>query len=62
MSDITLTEEQVRTLWIVLLYGKTVGDRIILGRKILGDWPDDVFGDDDECQLCGAERDNDKEE
>ena len=53
MSDITLTEEQVRILWGALLFGRTLGERIIIGKEILGIWPNDLMNT--ECPLCGAE-------
>ena len=49
-----LTDDQVRTLWIALLLGKTLGDRLIIAHKVLGPWPDDIM--EDKCALCGAEQ------
>ena len=51
IEEIDKQELDKRELWIALLFAQTVGDRIIIGQRILGTWPEDIF-DDDECPLC----------
>ena len=55
--SITLSEKDVRLLWGALLLGKTLGERIIIGKEVLGLWPDDLM--DDICPMCGAEMEDD---
>jgi hypothetical protein len=57
--SVYLTEDQRRILWGVLLFARTLGDRIIVGKEILGIWPDDLM--DDECPLCRRELDEEDE-
>lgn len=53
LNGLHITEEDAKLLWIAILYGGTLGERLGIAMRVLGPIPDDVVEmDDEECPWC----------
>lgn len=60
-EPVTLTKQQVHDLWVMVWHGGTLGERLPIAMKILGDVPEFIHDMDTQCPLCGTTKDEDDE-